>query len=63
MTVPFTKLDIPLSRLAVVCRGCLAESGEMKNIYEWGIHDDYFRVTAIEVSLLRFPFFLKRVLT
>uniref|UniRef100_A0A2H1V2D0 SFRICE_013922 n=1 Tax=Spodoptera frugiperda TaxID=7108 RepID=A0A2H1V2D0_SPOFR len=50
MTVPFTKLDIPLSRLAVVCRGCLAESGEMKNIYEWGIHDDYFRVTAIETS-------------
>ncbi|KAF9417230.1 hypothetical protein HW555_005632 [Spodoptera exigua] len=50
MSVPLTKLDIPVNRLTVVCRGCLAESGEMKNIYEWGINDDYFRVTAIETS-------------
>ncbi|XP_047040176.1 zinc finger protein GAI-ASSOCIATED FACTOR 1-like [Helicoverpa zea] len=50
MSAPFTKLNAPISRLAVVCRGCLAESGEMKNMYEWGLYEDYFTITAIETS-------------
>ncbi|KAJ8705001.1 hypothetical protein PYW08_012321 [Mythimna loreyi] len=50
MSAPYTKLVTPITRLSVVCRGCLADSGEMKNMYEWGLNDDYFRITAIETT-------------
>lgn len=50
MSAPYTKLVVtPIAKLSMVCRGCLADSGEMKNIYEWGLSEDYFRITAIEV--------------
>ncbi|CAD0207101.1 unnamed protein product [Chrysodeixis includens] len=51
MSAPFTILETPLDPTAVVCRGCLAESGEMKNIYEWGLAEDYFLITAIAETL------------
>lgn len=47
MSAPFTILEQPTDPSAVICRGCLAESGEMKNIYEWGLAEDYFRITAV----------------
>ncbi|KAJ8706477.1 hypothetical protein PYW07_012555 [Mythimna separata] len=50
MSAPYTKLVTPISRLTLVCRGCLADTGEMKNMYEWGLYDDYFRITAIETT-------------
>lgn len=56
MSAPYTKLVTPITRLSVVCRGCLADSGEMKNMYEWGLYEDYFRVTAIEVGLFSYFF-------
>lgn len=49
MSVPRLNIVGRITSPSMVCRGCLADSGEMKNMNEWGIMDDYFRVTAIEV--------------
>ncbi|KAG7306818.1 hypothetical protein JYU34_008263 [Plutella xylostella] len=32
---------------SVICRGCLAVGGKMKNIYEWGLSDDFYRFTEV----------------
>lgn len=43
----------------LVCRGCLAEWGEMKNMHEWGLDADFFRYTNIPwVSLQGLPVLL-----
>lgn len=52
MSAPYTKLDKPLDENAVLCRGCLVESGEMKNIFEWGLADDFFKFTLLQVCQL-----------
>lgn len=34
----------------LVCRGCLKGSGNMKNLVEEGLDDDFFTYTEIPVS-------------
>ncbi|XP_039763009.1 uncharacterized protein LOC120635871 [Pararge aegeria] len=36
--------------LSLICRGCLATSGEMKNMVEWGLLDDFHRLTNVQVN-------------
>ncbi|XP_013194573.2 uncharacterized protein LOC106138083 [Amyelois transitella] len=52
MSAPFTELPNPISEYSLMCRGCLADSGEMKNIVEWGLVDEFYKCTDIEVSNL-----------
>lgn len=33
----------------LVCRGCLANAGEMKNMYDWGLNEEFFKITDIKV--------------
>lgn len=44
--------SLNINLFSIRCRGCLAESGEMKNMYEWGLCDDFFKFTNIEVSVI-----------
>lgn len=32
-----------------MCRGCLAQSGEMKNMYEWGLAEDFANFAYVQV--------------
>lgn len=32
----------------LVCRGCLANAGEMKNMYDWGLNEEFFKITDIK---------------
>lgn len=52
MSAPYVELEKPLSEYALLCRGCLAESGEMKNMQEWGLADDFYLIA--EVYILHF---------
>ncbi|XP_063371985.1 uncharacterized protein LOC134660189 [Cydia amplana] len=47
MSTPYVKLEQPLNEYALLCRGCLAESGEMKNMQEWGLADDFYRIAEV----------------
>lgn len=49
MTAPFTELEKPLNEYSLLCRGCLASSGEMKNMMEWGLLEDFHKITEISV--------------
>lgn len=33
----------------LVCRGCLTPYGEMKNMLEWDLADDFYKLTNIQV--------------
>ncbi|KAM3955263.1 uncharacterized protein ACR2FA_010870 [Aphomia sociella] len=50
MSAPFTELDAPLNDYALLCRGCLADSGEMKNMFEWSLAEDFCKFTDIPVN-------------
>ncbi|XP_049884222.1 uncharacterized protein LOC126379495 [Pectinophora gossypiella] len=50
MSAPYTELDKPMDEYAMLCRGCLAESGEMKNIFEWGLDEDFSNCTNIRLQ-------------
>ncbi|CAH0730877.1 unnamed protein product, partial [Brenthis ino] len=43
-------IDIQLKDLAIICRGCLASSGEMKNMIQWGLVEDFCRLTNIQIN-------------
>ncbi|XP_073966262.1 uncharacterized protein [Choristoneura fumiferana] len=47
MSAPYVELKKPLSEYALLCRGCLAESGEMKNMQEWGLADDFYLIAEV----------------
>lgn len=51
MSSIFMELQTPLREYSLVCRSCLAESGEMKSIREWGLIEDFCKLTDIVVSL------------
>lgn len=38
-----------LNEYSDLCRGCLAQSGEMKNMYEWGLAEDFANFAHIQV--------------
>lgn len=50
MTAPYVELDTPLSDDAVVCRGCLADSGDMKDIREWNLVEDFRKYAGVQVG-------------
>ncbi|XP_052748049.1 uncharacterized protein LOC128200058 [Galleria mellonella] len=50
MGAPYVELDKPLDDFALLCRGCLANSGEMKNMVQWGLAEDFYKFTNIQVS-------------
>ncbi|XP_053622818.1 uncharacterized protein LOC128682230 [Plodia interpunctella] len=52
MSAPYTELAKPVSEFSLMCRGCLADSGEMKNIIEWGFVEEFCKYTDVEVSNL-----------
>lgn len=54
MSAPYRKIEPPISEYSLVCRGCLAGSGEMKNIREWGMIDDFYHVTNVQVGIYYF---------
>lgn len=45
-------IDIKLKDLALICRGCLASSGQMKNMIEWDLVEDFYKLTNIQVSIV-----------
>lgn len=49
MSAPFKELATPLNEYNMVCRGCLAASGEMKNMFEWGLHKEFAKYTDVQV--------------
>ncbi|XP_045783521.1 uncharacterized protein LOC123879689 isoform X1 [Maniola jurtina] len=42
--------DLSAIDLSLICRGCLATSGEMKNMVEWGLLDEFYKLTNVQVS-------------
>ncbi|XP_028174220.1 uncharacterized protein LOC114362857 [Ostrinia furnacalis] len=50
MGAPYAELEKPLEEYAVLCRGCLAESGVMKDMVEWGLTEDFFKFTNVQVD-------------
>ncbi|GBP88366.1 Zinc finger protein GLI4 [Eumeta japonica] len=34
----------------LVCRGCLIQAGEMKNMYDWKLNDIFYKITDVEVK-------------
>lgn len=46
--------DGTLIEYSDMCRGCLAHSGEMKNMYEWGLAEDFANFTHVKVSFICF---------
>lgn len=58
MTAPYTELEKPLDEYSMLCRGCLAESGEMKNIVEWGLAEDFCKITKIQVYFHNYQLFM-----
>lgn len=44
-----TLMDLPLNDVSLVCRSCLAASGDMKNMTEWGYAEDFYKLTNIQV--------------
>ncbi|XP_059047302.1 uncharacterized protein LOC131842754 [Achroia grisella] len=50
MGAPYTELIKPLDEYALVCRGCLANSGEMKNMIHWDFAEDFYKFTNIQVN-------------
>ncbi|XP_023945540.1 uncharacterized protein LOC112051223 [Bicyclus anynana] len=47
--------DLCATDLSLICRGCLATSGKMKNMVEWGLTDEFYRLTNIQVNTLDNP--------
>ncbi|CAG9577675.1 unnamed protein product [Danaus chrysippus] len=43
-------MDLPLNDVSLVCRGCLASNGDMKNMTEWGYATDFYKLTNIQVN-------------
>ncbi|CAG9790650.1 unnamed protein product [Diatraea saccharalis] len=50
MGAPFMELEKPLDDIAMLCRGCLADSGEMKDMYEWGLADGFCKLTDVQME-------------
>ncbi|KAL4718773.1 hypothetical protein ACJJTC_010368 [Scirpophaga incertulas] len=50
MGAPFEELEEPLENHRMLCRGCLADSGEMKDMFEWGLIDQFYRTTNVKVD-------------
>ncbi|XP_037293007.1 uncharacterized protein LOC115450085 [Manduca sexta] len=48
MSTSSEKIQSPMSEFALVCRGCLTYANPMKNMYEWGLAEDFFRLTDVE---------------
>nr|XP_034838843.1 uncharacterized protein LOC117994976 [Maniola hyperantus] len=42
--------DLSAIDLSLICRGCLATSGEMKNMVEWGLLDEFYKLTNVQVN-------------
>ncbi|KAJ0169454.1 hypothetical protein K1T71_015041 [Dendrolimus kikuchii] len=49
MSAPCKELVTLLSEYAMVCRGCLAASGEMKNMFECGLHKEFAKYTDVQI--------------
>ncbi|XP_041983780.1 telomere zinc finger-associated protein-like [Aricia agestis] len=47
----FPSSDMSSIDVSMVCRGCLASGGEMKNMIEWGLVDNFHRLTHIQVDV------------
>ncbi|OWR41575.1 hypothetical protein KGM_204915 [Danaus plexippus plexippus] len=47
-----TLMDLPLNDVSLVCRSCLAASGDMKNMTEWGYAEDFYKLTNIQINRL-----------
>ncbi|XP_038221395.1 uncharacterized protein LOC119839246 [Zerene cesonia] len=50
MTASCSKPDLSNEDLNLVCRACLCTSGILKNMMEWGLVQDYYKLTNIMVS-------------
>ncbi|XP_045509141.1 zinc finger protein 570-like [Colias croceus] len=50
MTDSYSKPDLSTEDLNLVCRACLSTSGVLKNMMEWGLVQDFYKLTNIMVS-------------
>lgn len=41
--------DFDMTNPLQVCRGCLTSYGDMKNMIEWGLAEDFYKLTNIQV--------------
>lgn len=51
MSSMVTVEDLRAVDLSQLCRGCLTSSGEMRNMVGWGLVDDFYRLTNIQVLI------------
>lgn len=56
MSSMVTAEDLRAVDLSQLCRGCLTASGEMRNMVEWGLVDDFYKLTNIQVPGINYPF-------
>ncbi|KAI5636791.1 zinc-finger associated domain (zf-AD) domain-containing protein [Phthorimaea operculella] len=51
MSAPYAVSEKSLDEnMMMVCRGCLAVSGEMKNMFEWGLAEDFTNCTNVQLK-------------
>ncbi|XP_072946735.1 uncharacterized protein Asciz isoform X2 [Epargyreus clarus] len=50
MDIPNVEPDESTVDSSQLCRGCLVSSGEMKNMEDWGLLEDFERITNIKVE-------------